>query len=192
MTRNIFYLKGFLCIIITIILFELAFSNPAISQTDNKLATANKITDLTYDKEAIFQPYIKFAIRSLDESIKNTPKLKNHKDVLLNVMREVYTAYFNDTDIQKQLKNIYSNIYMEEFTEEELKDILKFYQTPTGKKCLKEQPVIAEKIWKRLVEIGRNMPVKYKQMMDKKLDKLIEQGKLPKDFKGNQGPQKTD
>jgi hypothetical protein len=29
-------------------------------------------------------------------------------------------------------------------------------------------------------------------MMDKKLDKLIEQGKLPKDFKGNQGPQKTD
>jgi hypothetical protein len=192
MTRNIFYLKGFLCIIITIILFELAFSNPAISQTDNKLATANKITDLTYDKEAIFQPYIKFAIRSLDESIKNTPKLKNHKDVLLNVMREVYTEYFNDTDIQKQLKNIYSNIYMEEFTEEELKDILKFYQTPTGKKCLKEQPVIAEKIWKRLVEIGRNMPVKYKQMMDKKLDKLIEQGKLPKDFKGNQGPQKTD
>jgi hypothetical protein len=192
MKRKIFYLKGFLCIIITIILFELAFNNPAISQTDNKLATANELTKLMYDKEAIFQPYIEFAVRSLDESIRNTPQLKNHRDVLLNVMREVYTAYFNDNDIQKQLKNTYSNIYMEEFTEEELKDILKFYQTPTGKKCLKEQPVIAEKIWKRLVEIGRNMPVKYKQIMDRKFDKLIEQGKLPKDFKVKQGPQKKD
>ena len=43
-----------------------------------------------------------------------------------------------------ELSNQMATFYASEFTEQELKDILVFYQSPTGKKLLERQPVVID------------------------------------------------
>lgn len=51
-------------------------------------------------------------------------------------------------DVKATLPNLYSSIasiYMEEFTHDEVKELLKFYDTPLGKKMAEKSIVLAQK-----------------------------------------------
>jgi len=51
-------------------------------------------------------------------------------------------------DVNATFPSLYSDmakIYMEEFTHDEIKDLIKFYQTPTGKKMADKAVVLSQK-----------------------------------------------
>lgn len=75
--------------------------------------------------------------QTLMMEIQQTPQLILYE----GVMRKFFKKYLS----WESLKEDFVKIYMDEFTEEELRDIITFYETPTGQKTLKKAPVLFAK-----------------------------------------------
>jgi hypothetical protein len=75
--------------------------------------------------------------QTLMMEIQQTPQLVLYQDV----MKRFFKKYLG----WESLKDDFVKIYMEEFTEEEIRDIVAFYETPTGQKTLKKAPVLFAK-----------------------------------------------
>ena len=60
----------------------------------------------------------------------------------------------------ESLKPEYVRIYRESFTEEELKDLTAFYQTPTGRMLIEKQPILENKL-------GAALDQRMKSMMER-------------------------
>ena len=73
----------------------------------------------------------------IDMQIKTNPAMAEKKDAFKKFMQK-YMSW-------SSLREDYLKIYMEEFTEAELKDMAAFYRTPTGKKVAAKQNVIMMK-----------------------------------------------
>jgi len=169
-------------IILLLIISNLILVRPLSLADDSHYKTALELISLTYNKETTYQSFISFGLLPVKERFENNPKTKGYIDVLLNVTKEVLDAYFNDSDTQNNLKTIYAKIYTEEFTENELKELIKFYKTATGRKVLQKLATINQKAWERGMVLGSNMPAKYEQMITDRFRLLQEQGILPAKF----------
>ena len=90
-------------------------------------------------------------------------------------------SYVNNPATLTKVKNISSQIYMDELSESELKELAKFYQTKAGKKIVRKIPVIIQKQWE--LESQLSLPPEYEQMILDKVSILRKQGKLPESFK---------
>jgi len=100
---------------------------------------------------------------ALDLQIKANPGLARFKDV----MKKFLTKHMSYASIKEDL----IKLYVKEFTEDELKDLMKFYQTPTGKKFLKKAPVMMQKGGELgLKRVQENMP-ELKKMIEDSLKK---------------------
>ncbi|NIR12975.1 MAG: DUF2059 domain-containing protein [Desulfobacterales bacterium] len=73
----------------------------------------------------------------LDVQIQQDPSLKPFE----GVMKDFLAKYMS----WEALKDDYIRIYMEEFTEAELRDMIEFYKTSTGQKAIEKTPVLAAK-----------------------------------------------
>ena len=73
----------------------------------------------------------------LNLQIQRNSSLAPYKGVMLQFLKK-YMSYEN-------LKDDLIVIYMEEFTEKELLEILAFYETPTGLKCIEKMPQLMSK-----------------------------------------------
>lgn len=67
----------------------------------------------------------------------------------------------------KSLKEDFARIYMDVFTEKEIDDLLIFYETPTGKKAVKNLPVLMNK--------GMEVGQKRVQEHQKELEQMLRQ-----------------
>jgi hypothetical protein len=61
--------------------------------------------------------------------------------VFLDVMNKFMAKYLNWDLLKDQI----ASLYAQEFTEKELKDIVVFYNTPTGKKLIQKMPGLTQK-----------------------------------------------
>ena len=59
------------------------------------------------------------------------PKVKKKDAQIAQALKKVFTE---DLDLVSVLTDIYTDIYAREFTEAEMKELIKFYETDTGKK----------------------------------------------------------
>ena len=73
----------------------------------------------------------------LNIQISQNPNLKKYKDVMIE--------FFNKYMSWESLKDDFIKIYKEEFTENEIKDLIEFYKTETGKKAMKKMPILMQK-----------------------------------------------
>ena len=76
-------------------------------------------------------------VKMLDVQLKQNPKLAPFKQVMLR--------FFNKYMSYDSLKPEMVEIYSEAFTASELKEIVAFYKTPTGKKSIKKMPELMAK-----------------------------------------------
>lgn len=172
-------------VILLIIVFLLTSSRiSSHAEDDSHYAVAAQLVAMTYNKEAAYQNFIRFGLLPAKERYENNPMTIKYSDILVNIVKEVLDIYFNDEETQKNLKGIYTKIYMEEFSKSELKEMIKFYKTQTGQKVLQRYPIIMQKSWERETELGNNFGApKYQQLITKKVEELQEKGMLPKEFK---------
>jgi hypothetical protein len=165
---------------ITIVVFS---GKILAAQENSHFSAALKLVEMTFNKEAVYQQFIYFGLLPAKERYENNPKTKKYSEILVGVVREVLDEYFKDPETQKNLKVTYASIYTEEFTEKELREMIEFYKTDTGKKVLQKLPSVMEKGRRKEAELasGLSSP-KYEEMLIKKLDELQEKGLLPKEF----------
>ena len=102
----------------------------------NALKMAREIIDLK-NATILFEPMVPGVIERVKAMLLQTsPTLRKDLDDVANNLRKVYAARTTDllTDI--------SWVYASRFSEAELKEILTFYRTPTGKKVISQEPAV--------------------------------------------------
>lgn len=108
----------------------------AAEPSANAMKMAREIIDLK-NASILFEPMVPGVIERVKSMLLQTnPNLgKDFEDVAAN-LRKVYAPRTTEllTDI--------SWVYATRFTEAELKEILTFYRTPTGKKVIAEEPQV--------------------------------------------------
>jgi hypothetical protein len=77
------------------------------------------------------------AIQMIDAQVKQNPSLAPFKQVMLRF----FSKYMNYDSLKPEMVEIYS----EAFTASELKEIVAFYKTPTGRKSIKKMPELMAK-----------------------------------------------
>ncbi len=102
----------------------------------NAMKLAREIIDLK-NATILFEPMVPGVIERVKSMLLQTsPTLRKDLDDVANNLRKVYAPRTVDllTDI--------SWVYASRFTEAELKEILTFYRTPTGKKVIALEPQV--------------------------------------------------
>ena len=95
-------------------------------------------------------------------------QMKLVKDQIIKMIPKEKQAAFL-VEFEATLPSLYdkiANVYMQEYTHEDIKQILKFYETPIGKKMTEKAGVIAEKNMTASQEGGsslQGMMMKYRQ-----------------------------
>lgn len=58
---------------------------------------------------------------------------------------DIYRAWFEEDIDRKKLVDGTADLYRQAFSEDEIKEMLQFFSTPTGKKVVKESPALMQK-----------------------------------------------
>ena len=117
--------------LLTLILLIGAVS--AHAATDSHRRAAEELLQITGLKESLSRT----AEQLVDFQVRQNPQMAPYRSVFLEFFQK-YMSYDN-------LKSDIVQIYVEEFSENELKDIIRFYKTPTGKKTIEKLPVLMSK-----------------------------------------------
>lgn len=75
--------------------------------------------------------------RMIDVQLQQAPQMQS--------ARPQFEKFFGKYLSWSALKDDYVKLYMENFTEPELRELITFYKTPTGKKAVKQMPVLLQK-----------------------------------------------
>lgn len=132
---------------IGVLALALAAASPAAFAQGAKpsaaaLATAKQLVTAT-GATTLFSPLIAGVIeQSKLLYLQQNPMLQKDLNEIAAQLRTEFTPKF------AEITDEVAHEYATHFTEQELKDILAFYQTPTGKKLLQEQPTVANESMK--------------------------------------------
>jgi hypothetical protein len=104
----------------------------------------------------------------IDESLEQmlTLQLKNNPN--LQPAEATLKQFFNKYMSWEALREDYIKIYMEEFTEKELKDMISFFKTDTGRKMAAKQTILMMKG----AQLGQNKVQEHMSELQEMLQKL--------------------
>lgn len=124
-----------LCIYLLVFTISTSFvyQAPVCATSDTHRKAANDVLD-TMDLNAL-----------LSGSIESIMQLQLSQNPSLKPFEETMRAFFSKHMSGESMREGFLKIYMETFTETELKEINAFYHTPTGRKTLKETPALMAK-----------------------------------------------
>lgn len=108
----------------------LAFAAPAMAQevAPEQLALARKYIDLT-DRAAIYETtLVQAGIDTMRQIVQQNPELVDKTDAAVSKVLEEYKGH------KGELLDQFARVYALRFTQEELQDIVTFYESPTGQK----------------------------------------------------------
>ena len=89
------------------------------------------------------------------------PGMATHQDVVKK-WAEKYLSW-------DEMKTGLSAVYKKHFTDAEIKELLKFYKTPIGKKSIVKMPVL----FREGSEVGLNLAQKYQPQLKQMLDEAL-------------------
>ena len=112
----------------------LLFTSVTFAQTDSHTQAINKLMEVMHMEKQIEESSEKM----FELQAQAMPQLTQYKDVMLGFFRK----YINWKNIGDDVKNVYKEL----FTEQEIRDLIAFYQTETGQKVVKVTPTLTTSI----------------------------------------------
>jgi|SRR5690554_785408 hypothetical protein len=98
--------------------------------------------------------------------------LPPEKRAAANTVQRETTEWFREFFAWEQIRELYADIYIEVFTEEEMRELIKFYRSPLGQKLLAKAPELMEKsLEKTQMLLYREMP-KLQERLERKIKEL--------------------
>jgi hypothetical protein len=87
--------------------------------------------------------------------------------------RELFRQFFQDYFAWDSLKSSIVNLYISEFSSEEIVELINFYETPLGKKIVLKEPILTAKILRLINKrVQETRPVFYSLFKEKYFDFL--------------------
>lgn len=134
-------MKRLLIALLAAIFFMPAFATPAQDASIQKLLTLT-------DAQKLNDAAIVNSNEMIDSSLKPVLKLDNmtaeRKKIVESFLEEYKQIVRDEFSWEKMLPD-YIRIYKETFTEEEIQDLITFYESPTGRMFVQKMPVIMDK-----------------------------------------------
>jgi uncharacterized protein len=123
-------------------------------RADDSLTLANKLLDLTGTAAFMQQTFEAGLKPSLDQM-----KTKGAPDDLVEAIHTEARNFFQENFNWETMKPKIAKLYTDNYSEAELRDILAFYQTPTGQKTIAKAPVLMQQsIMLSMGGVQANMP----------------------------------
>jgi hypothetical protein len=110
-----------------------------ICRADESLNLANKLLDLSGTESLMRQSFEAGVKPSLDQM-----RAKGAPEDLVEAIHGEARNFFQENFSWETMKPKLAKIYADNYTESELRDILAFYQTPTGQKTLAKMPSLMQ------------------------------------------------
>ncbi len=117
----------------------LCASSVAFSEGDSHLDAAYKLLEVSNTEKTLTQSIDQMA----ELELQNNPALLPYRDILRNFYAEVLSF--------ESLKDDYAYIYMDHFTEAEIRELIEFHQSEIGQKLVASQPIIV----RQTAELGQ-------------------------------------
>ncbi len=120
------------------------------SYSQEKTSDINRLVNIINSDSLtgrIIDPFVKQSIRRAEQQIQGagaTEKLDTYTKFIKTTSAEI-----SKSAVDIEMPKIYSN----HFTPDEIKDLIVFYETPTGKKLLLEAPQITKELMKAFYEV---------------------------------------
>lgn len=161
--------------------FLFTYNGISFAAEKGRNQAARQLAELSFNESAYRENAMRYALLAIKDRFEANPKTRPYSAIIINAAMEVMEAYIGDPETQAKVKGITAQLFMEEFTETELREMAAFYRSKTGQKALSKLPIIMRKQWE--LESQMAMPPKYEQMIVEKITHLQRQGKLPEELK---------
>jgi uncharacterized protein len=126
------------CIAVALFVGMGAAATQAQQPTPGAIAAAKELLEIK-GASAMFEPVINGVVETVKNNFLQTnPSLA--KD--LNEVAAQLRAEFAPR--RAEVLNDFANLYAQRFSEQELKEVVAFYKTPTGKKFVAEEPLVID------------------------------------------------
>jgi hypothetical protein len=126
---------------------------PAAKATPEHIALARAVLDFTGASKSFDNVVPKLLTDARNMVLRTRPTLQADLDAAaLEVAGKMATA-------DDELVGKIANVYAQKFSEQELREIAAFYQSPTGKKMTAELPSVLSESYKLMQEWSREMSV---------------------------------
>ena len=110
-----------------------------------------KLKPVAYNYQLALGPQNIFGF-DMDDREKDPEEEKKKRDRVAKALNDVFK---NDIDIMDEVKPILVKSFAKVYTEKELKQMIDFYKSPTGKKMVSQSPKMTDIIYKRtLTEVA--------------------------------------
>ena len=120
---------------------------------------------------------MKTSIENMMEQQFNTKKLTPEEEETAIAIQKETMDWFSGLFAWEQIQDLYVDIYVKVFTEDELKEIIQFYRSPLGQKLLNKMPeLLQESIEKMQILVQDKMP-EFQERLQKTITELEEKYK---------------
>jgi hypothetical protein len=125
-----------------------------VCRADDSLALANQLLDLSGTATFMQQTFETGLKPSLDQM-----RAKGAPAELVDAIHAEARNFFQENFNWDIMKPKLAKLYVDNYTEDELKDIIAFYKTPTGQKTLAKMPVLMQQsLVMSMAGVQANMP----------------------------------
>lgn len=156
--------------LITILTVSIFCAANVYSFTDSHKKTTLQLLDVTNSKA--YSDQMMASMRSmLDERLNslNIPTRGPSKSSLY--IKEVY-SWIDEAYSWEKLKEIYASVYIEAYTEDEMKELIDFYHSPLGRKILEKTPFIISQTMTKMQEYQKQNLPEFKKRLDDTIKKI--------------------
>lgn len=107
----------------------------------------------------------------IDLQIRQNPMIEPYRDVLVKWIKKTMTW--------EAIAPRMTQLYMDTFTESELRDLIAFYKTPSGKKSITQMPALFEKGAKIGEELAEKNQAELEAMIEVRRKELVDAEETP-------------
>jgi hypothetical protein len=160
---------------------------------------ALKLVELSWDSDQVYQDYIYSGLRSAEEKLQKIyqkkPYYRKYNELFLNVIKESMDYVYLNADFPNILKNAEATLFTQEFTENELNEIIgallifekkgeSLEESSALNKLDQKLPIILKKSWDLGIEKSQEVISlsEYSKLIDDKIEALKESGQLPENY----------
>jgi hypothetical protein len=137
----------------------------ATADDASHLAAAGKLIDLVKTRETMRNAYI----NSIDAVVRSAPP-GQVTPAEINEMKQTTADWFDQELDWGVLKSKLEDVFVKSFTEDELNQLVAFYQTPLGQKTLTQLPIITQ----QALVVGRDYAQNKQSLWTARLQKVDE------------------
>ncbi len=173
--------KTLACMLAAFFLFAVGCSK---ADTQDHRTVAMELAEITLPEEAFVVAATNGARLAIKGHFDKNSRTRPYAAVLEEVALEASEAMFRDPETIERFRKMALDIIMETYTESEIREIVKFYRSPVGKKAVAVMPEVIRKGMERGAAIGQSLgdSPKFEKMLADKVAQFKAEGKLPENF----------